>query len=723
MRQNFMRLTTLFFLLLLCSSISNGIDYNNPHQARIFYDTKSELQSLLSMNLDEVWSEPGYIEIITDTRQLDSIIALGYKTNIVIENLKAHYQSRLAAKDMGGYKTLTEINQAQDALISAYPTILSQKISLGKTVEDRDIWAVKISDNPGLNESEPAVLFASAIHAREVITPEVLLNLMTHLCQNYGSDPTIANLVDNREIWIVLVTNPDGYYHNEEIAPGGGGLWRKNRRNNGDGTFGVDLNRNFGHSWGFDDIGSSPDSEDPTYRGIGPFSEPETSAIRDFAIAKNFVITVFVHSYSNLVLWPWGFVESYTPDEAIFKPIGDSIAGMNGYSPGPGWILYLTNGTTDDWFYGEQTSKEISFPFTFEVGSYADGFWPELSRIPELVSENLEPCLFLCDIADHIYSMAPPLPPVLSLPDTVNSQLYQVNWTHDDSLNPAVRFELRELQDKQIIIDPVDTPASWTVSGFEQSTTRYSSQPTSFYSTAFDNSIFYFQSIYPYFVKAGDSLKVNLFFDIETNWDYAYVEVSEDGINFTPLPSMITTETNPNGNNRGHGITGSSLDSWIEAGFDLSAYVGLEVYFRFSYYTDQSVLGEGIYFDDIYPQTIFGTESVYSNLLDNSKTFTNRSSGDYWYFVRAEDNENQWSPFSDLKSTYVSQTLFCGDANNDSFINVADAVFLINFVFKDGTTPDPLELGEANGDGLINVGDAVFIINYVFRSGPIPHCL
>src|SRR5690606_8892087 len=132
--------------------------------------------------------------------------------------------------------------------------------------------------------------YYGAIHAREVITPEVLIYIMRYLTNNYGIDPQVTYLVDNRELFFSTVVNPDGYYYDEVIEPDGGGLWRKNRRNNGDGSYGIDLNRNFGYQWGYDDEGSSPDGSDETYRGASAFSEPETQRLRDFMISRNFVI-------------------------------------------------------------------------------------------------------------------------------------------------------------------------------------------------------------------------------------------------------------------------------------------------------------------------------------------------------------------------------------------------------------------------------------------------
>jgi hypothetical protein len=709
-------------LTLLCTVGPVLADTSPTIQARVYYDSKDTWFKLRHMHLDKVWDGNGYIEIITDRAELDEIGALGFKTEIVHPDLPQFFRSRMPDKAMGAYKTLSEIYQYRDSVIAANPDIISQIESIGQTIEGRDIWAFKISDNPDLDEDEPEILYGAAIHAREVITPEVLFYFIDHLTQNYGIDPDITDLVNNREMWFILVINPDGYYHNEVIEPGGGGMWRKNRRDNGDGNFGVDLNRNFGYMWGYDDEGSSPYTDDETYRGTGPFSEPETQHIRDFISAHEFVITVYYHSHSNLIIWPWSYDRFYCDDEEVYAAIGDSGALWNGYDPGPGWILYVVNGGSDDWGYGEQTLKNKNFSFTVEVGSYEDNFWPPAERIDDLISENLGANLFYARAVGDIYALASPAAPVLTVPDTVPGTAYTIEWSHDDTLNPATYFELVEMTDRQVITDSANSFDEWVNAEFELSDVRYNSSPTSFYSGADDKSIKYVQSVYPYPVETGDSLKIDMYYDIEDSWDYAYVEVSTDGNLFTPIPGNVTTDSDPYGNNRGNGITGASGGDWVLALFDLSEYVGKEVFIRVSYYTDQYVLEEGIYIDDIHPHIIFGNSVSFYPISDTSHTMTDKAEGDYYYKVRAQDAEFQLGAYSDVVKTVAAVPFVCGDANSDGSCDVADAVYLINYVFKGGPAPDPLAAGDANGDEEINIADGVYVINYVFKSGPEPVC-
>ena len=151
---------------------------------------------------------------------------------------------------------------------------------IGETLNGQEILALKVTKDATKRRDgrRPAVLYASAQHAREWITPEMTRRLMHHVLDGYGTDPEITELVDTTELWFVPVLNPDGY---DFTFTEGNRLWRKNLRdNNGDGQItvgdGVDLNRNFAVKWGYDNEGSSADPASDTYRGTGPDSEPET---------------------------------------------------------------------------------------------------------------------------------------------------------------------------------------------------------------------------------------------------------------------------------------------------------------------------------------------------------------------------------------------------------------------------------------------------------------
>lgn len=719
-------------LLILLSVFT--VQARDIQQARVFIDDKTMLSDLYTMHLDIVEQHDDHIVIITNSNELAELESKGFRTEIIHDDVVAFYQSRLLNKDMGGYKTLAEIGAAVDTIISNYRNIVSDKIVLGQSLEGRDIWAIKVSDNPDIEENEPEVLYHSAIHCREVITPEVLLYFIHYLTDNYGIDPEVTDLVDNRQLWFVLNVNPDGYAYNELTAPGGGGMWRKNRRDNGDGTYGVDLNRNYGYQWGFDDIGSSPYTYDETYRGTAPFSEPESQVMRDFIDAHNFVITVDYHSYSDLILWPWGYNYVYSDDESLFSLMGDSIAAYNGYAPGPIWTLYLVNGGTVDWGYGERTDKNKNLAISLEVGDNNDGFWPDPANIPTLVQENLGPNLYIARAAGNIYQQLPPSTPQLFVDSIVDSTTYDVSWSLVDTLNPAVNYELVEMSELTVGTDPADDFDHWDHSIFTLSTTDYVTAPSAFYSDSGNNLYSYMTTTESYTVQPNDSIRFWTRYAIETDWDYAYVEISTDGVNFTTLEGNITTNTDPYGHNQGNGITGSSGIGWTEAKFDISSYSGQNVYFRILYITDGYVVEEGFRVDDFYPMLIFSNvNTISSTLTDTSYTFTDKPTGVYYYKVRGKDAENQWSGFSAMEhTTVVPSTSACyatGDCNNDGLpLTVADLVYLIRYFADSVPPPEVPYYADMNGDCILSPEDTA-LYNCYFTYGlscfpeyPIPSC-
>ena len=213
---------------------------------------------------------------------------------------------------MGGFYTFAEMNAEMNALVAAFPALV-QKTSIGISIEGRTIWCLKISDNASLDENnEPEVLYLGLQHAREAITGTSLI----FFAQNYGTDQSVTDLVNNREIFIVPCVNPDGYVYNEINDPSGGGMQRKNRRNVGVDDMstnrqkGVDLNRNYGVDWsdcaGASSSCGSSNTSDQTYWGTSAFSEPETQAIRDLCYARNFVAAFDQHCSGPYYSLPFG---------------------------------------------------------------------------------------------------------------------------------------------------------------------------------------------------------------------------------------------------------------------------------------------------------------------------------------------------------------------------------------------------------------------------------
>jgi len=283
---------------------------------------------------------------------------------------------------MGGYHTYTEMLEVLDQMQNLYPELISAREPIPDitTHQNRPIYWMAISDNPADQEGEPEILYTALHHAREANSLSQMLFYMWYLLENYETNDQIKYLVDNTRMYFIPCVNPDGYVFNEIIEPNGGGLWRKNRKDNNDNTFGVDLNRNYGYLWGADDIGSSPDTDSETYRGEGPFSEPETQAIAAFVEDKNIEITLNCHTFSNLLIHP---EDIHPADTITYQNFGEILTAENGYKFGNALetVGYSVNGESDSWMYFEEISKPKIFAMTPEVGPIDFGFWPPSDAI------------------------------------------------------------------------------------------------------------------------------------------------------------------------------------------------------------------------------------------------------------------------------------------------------------------------------------------------------
>jgi len=362
-------------------------------------DTVQKLHTLQAMGVEIVHMHPGnLLDVVVFASDLEKIVESGLSYELKIEDMAAYYAERLKSASptgrafpdgsMGGNYTLSEIEGLLDGWAAQYPHLISPKMSIGTSIQGRDIWAVKISDNPTIDEQEPECSFDALIHAREPQSMMTLVYYMIQLLEQYGVDPELTYLVDNREIWFIPCHNPDGYYYNQQTNPNGGGMWRKNRRLNTGGSYGVDLNRNYGYQWGYDNYGSSPTPSSETYRGTGPFSEPATQAVRDFILGRPIVTSWNTHTYSNLYMCPFGYDRAYPTgnDWNIYQEYLADISAQNGYQTGTIYdVLYSANGGATDWHY----ASAGVFNITPEIGSSGDGFWPSFNRIVPLAQENL----------------------------------------------------------------------------------------------------------------------------------------------------------------------------------------------------------------------------------------------------------------------------------------------------------------------------------------------
>lgn len=710
-------------LVVACVVVASVSATDKVPVSKIVVDkiTKAQYEDIISLGLDVVEAEGERFEILARPVDRQKLEFLGIPYQVEQEDIEQYYADR-AAEPFGGFRTYTEIVQYLDSLSAAHPDIMTSKFSIGTSVEGRPIWVVKVSDNPNIDEAEPEVFYNSLIHAREPAGAAALLNVIRHLVTEYGTDVEATDIVDDRELYFLPVVNPDGYAYNEETNPDGGGLWRKNRRIVSGGT-GIDLNRNFSFKWGYDDIGSSPSVTSEVYRGASPFSEPETQALRDFVISRNFSVCNNVHTYSNLFLWPYGYDRIFSHQEDFFSVLGDSLAQFNSYTAEVSWTLYPTNGAADDWMWGDTLSKPRLVSITTEIGGNTDGFWPAPSRIPQLEAENLGPNLFLAKIADNPYVLAPPEKSIISQADSVETS-FSVNWINPDSINPPVSYKLYELTNKQTVTDLAEANNGyWSLQRMALSGTRMHSGSFSWKSQNANRANHWLLSQTPYKVPPGDSLVFWVWYSLEQDYDYFYAQISVDGgFDFINLANHLTTTNDPNNLNVGNGITGNS-GAWVRAAFDLSPYVGKEVYIRLTVFTDSYTLNEGVYIDDIENVDIFGTETlVDAAITDTSYTFTDHATGTYWYRVTGTDAQGQESRRSATVHTTVYQGFILGDLDGDANIDITDLSMMISYVLGLTPAPAPLERANVNCLAAVDLSDLTLMISYVLGQVPTPSC-
>ncbi|HMQ50015.1 MAG TPA: M14 family zinc carboxypeptidase [Saprospiraceae bacterium] len=326
-----------------------------------------------------------------DPSRLEALSAVGLRNNECEPASGTTYETpdHYEYGSMGGYVTYSELLETLDEMAAQYPHLISAKqpISNFLTHDERPIYWLRLSDNATQDEDEPEVLYTAVHHAREPNGLSQMIFYIWYLLEHYEDDPEVQYLVNNTEMYFVPCLNPDGYIYNELTNPDGGGLWRKNRRPDEFGNVhGVDLNRNYGYEWGADDFGSSPDPGSAVYRGPEPFSEPETQAISWFCNQHQFQIALNYHTYGNLLIHPWGYNDTPTEEDVTFKGFGQLMTRENNFTVGTGTetVGYVVNGGSDDWMYGEQTTKPKIYSMTPEVGPGSFGFWPPSSMIDEL---------------------------------------------------------------------------------------------------------------------------------------------------------------------------------------------------------------------------------------------------------------------------------------------------------------------------------------------------
>jgi hypothetical protein len=413
----------LFIILRVsCGAFAQGKD-EVWSRVKVLFSNGLGMKELSALGLDtdhgQYKSGKWFLSEFSNS-EIKRIREAGFETEVLVSDVRQHFLNRNAKSDlsvqseyydpscnrsgkykvpenwrfgsMGGHLTYKEMLNQLDSMRARFPSLITVRapIDTFKTENDSSLWFVRISDLPDLDEpQEPQALFTALHHAREPVGMHQLIFFMWYLLENYADNNEIKNLVNNSALYFIPCLNPDGYRHNETEFPDGGGMWRKNRRKNSDFSYGVDLNRNYGFRWGNDDIGSSPEPSTDIYRGTGPFSEPETQAVRLFCMQHPFKIALNYHTFANILLHPWGYDgTTINPDSSHFRQLGSELARKNNFRVGNCLELlnYNSNGSSDDYMYAPEPSKPSIFALTPEVGNE---FWPSQNEIIPLCIKTI----------------------------------------------------------------------------------------------------------------------------------------------------------------------------------------------------------------------------------------------------------------------------------------------------------------------------------------------
>ncbi len=738
-------------------------------------DNFSILQSI-GIDIDHIHKDDNSIQFAINDYDLNKLIVNNIDYEIIHEDLEAFYLSRLdqnySSRDfeygsMGGYYTYNEITQNLDQLSSLYPDIISEKISIGTSLEGRDIWAIKISDNHEIEEYEPQALYTGLHHAREPMSYMNLFYFMHWLGENYITDTLAQHIVDNRELWFIPAINPDGLVYNQSISPNGGGMQRKNTRDTcSDTPIGVDLNRNYSYMWGYDNDGSSPDGCSETYRGNSPFSEPETQAVRDFVEQHDFKINFNYHSYSDLLIYPFGYeYDNQAPQEDIdiYIEYGEDMVQYNNYTLGTGPdLLYPVNGEACDWMYGE---KNI-FSYTPEIGSNDDGFWPSTDRILPLAEENLYPNQVLSinagskynieiSVEDSNFNVNENYPLYISL---FNSGLSDSNGevTIDIHSSDNLNFEL-----EQIILNNLESREAidlGAITYFQLSQNFINGSIEEIIVDVYDNDQYVYSDNIELII-GSTTILIDSDFEIANPlwlvggsndsatagvWERAIPNPTYDENNEIVQPGSdhslegsicFITENSDIQDNPGQSDVDDGATTLFSPVYDLSNYDNALVSY-WKWYTNNQGNNPGT---DIWIVDISSDGGSSWNSLENTS-----NSNNYWLLEQfilsdfielsnqvqfrfiAQDTFNDGDSGSggslieagldDFKiEIFEDNTSSCiiGDLNLDLAINIQDIVLMVNLIINEENIDNYLCSGDINTDGTINIQDIILVISLI----------
>lgn len=401
--------------LLLCAAAvlpaASG-PRGGPALAAVRATTPAELRALARFDLAEA-RHGDEIDVVLWPGDAERLGRLGLRYRILVPDLDA-LDDAIRREDLGdapggprtSYRHLADYEAEMRELDAGHGHVRLVEGPV-RSLEGRTVYGLEIAAGVERVDGRPVVYFDGLHHAREWPAGELVMDFARELAEGFGTDERITSALKAVRVLLVPVVNVDGFHYSRESLldqtsalgyVGEGGYWRKNRRGlaHPDGSslasYGVDPNRNYAYQWGSGRVewGASAVPVDQTYEGEGPFSEPEPRNVRHWFLTRHVVAANTNHTYSELVLWPWGYTYGQPPDGGALRALGVRMAATNGYRPMQSIGLYPTSGTSKDWAYGTLGT----FAFTFEIGRQ---FHPPYDEVDELYDDNREAFMLLVE--------------------------------------------------------------------------------------------------------------------------------------------------------------------------------------------------------------------------------------------------------------------------------------------------------------------------------------
>ena len=464
-----------------------------PWVVRAYYTDRQMVNDLAAwLEPWEVHHDRGYLVVGVGPVEYRRMVDMGFRLEVdkklTAELRRPHVNLPGQTAGIPGYpcyRTVEETFATAENIVANYPTLATwtdvgdswEKIQNPNNGYDMMVLRLTNSAIPG---PKPKLFIMTSVHAREYAPAELNTRFAEYLVENYGRDPDVTWLLDYTEIHLMLQANPDGRKVAEQ-----GYYQRKNTNDTNGGTcsvpptmynqYGTDLNRNYEFQWGCCS-GSSTDPCAQTYRGSSAASEPETRAVQDYVRAQfpdqrgpnpsdpapEDAMGVFldIHSYSQLVLWPWGYTYTGAPNGTALQTLGRKFAYFNGYEPDQSVGLYPTDGTTDDFAYGDLGLAA----YTFELGT---AFFQDCATFENtILPDNLPALIYAAKVSRTPY-MTPAGPDsvgvaiesagvVSGMPVTLTATINDTRYNNSNGTEPTQNIAAAEYY--------VDTPP-WDTNG------------------------------------------------------------------------------------------------------------------------------------------------------------------------------------------------------------------------------------------------------------------